>query len=65
MDVNPASIAVSKSFLMVLVNPTISADNPSAVINCTPLNSPSEITGKPASIASTPNSSSFFAMDNF
>ena len=31
----------------------------------TAFNSPSEITGNPASIASTPNSSSFFAIDNF
>ena len=50
---------------MVLVNPAISQDNPSAVIIFTPLNSPSEITGKPASIASTPNASSFFAIESF
>ncbi len=50
---------------MVLVNPAISQDNPSEVIIFTAFNSPSEITGKPASIASTPKASSFFAIDNF
>ncbi len=50
---------------MVLVNPAISHDNPAAAIILTALNSPAEITGNPASIASTPNSSSFFAIASF
>ena len=50
---------------MVLVNPAISQDKPSLVIIFTALDSPSEITGNPASIASTPSSSNFFAIDNF
>ena len=53
------------SFLLVLAKPHISEDKPSLAIIFTALNSPSEITGNPASIASTPSMSSFFAMASF
>ena len=58
-------MAASISFLLVLANPAISQDRFSSVIILTAFSSPSEITGKPASIASTPNKSSFFAIESF
>ena len=50
------------SRLFVLARPHNSADRFSCVIILTACCSPSEITGNPVSIASTPNSSNFFAM---
>ena len=65
MYFNPESIAASISFLLVLAKPQISAFKLASVINLIPMRSPSETIGNPASIASTPKVSSFFAMLNF
>ena len=53
------------SFLLVRAKPHNSAFKFALVIILTASRSPSDITGKPVSIASIPNSSSFFAMFNF
>src|SRR3989338_2692798 len=53
------------SFLLVLARPQISAFKFACAINFTACRSPSDTIGKPASIASTPSASSFFAMSSF